>query len=100
MADNTLEELLGSQCEFHRVNLYTLKKTTKKDLPEFTDAVFFSASGVEVMYHSYGSQSLKGTSIAAIGNKTAKALQKLFGISPIVPNISTAESAVKALLEL
>ena len=98
LADSTMENELKDFCSFARADIYIPEEVEKKELPEFTDAVFFSASAVRVMHRFYGSKCLKDKRVAAIGEKTAKEVRELFNLEPTIGMESTAESTLRALL--
>lgn len=99
LADGLLEANLHKQkIAIERVNLYEPLKLPKPVLPDFDSIAFLSGSSASIFKEYFGLEALKGKKIAAIGTKTAKTVNDLFGIQPLIPEESTAKETIKKLL--
>lgn len=99
LADDSLQRILEQnevQCE--RVNLYAPCTLSQNKLPDFDSIAFLSGSAANALHELFGQEAIEGKKIAAIGNKTAKKVIELFGTTPLVPQVSTAEDTIKVLL--
>ncbi len=75
-------------------------KSAIQALPDFDWVVFTSRNGVEYLYQTLyrmGRQLPANLQIAAIGQTTAAALEKIKGKATLVPESANSESLIKAL---
>ena len=84
--------------EVIRVNIYQPEEVSVNKLPDFTDAAFFSPSGVDLFFKNFGKFSLENKKAVAIGKSTATAFEKHFGYMPHLPKESTVAGVVQTLL--
>jgi uroporphyrinogen-III synthase len=99
MAQITLESKLREKGHtVKRINTYRPLELPTEELPNFTDIVFFSPSGVEFFHKKYGSISLTNKKAVAIGKSTATAFKNIFHVSPTLAKESTVAGTIKALL--
>ena len=84
--------------EVTRVNIYQPEEVSVNKLPDFTDATFFSPSGVDLFFKNFGKFSLENKKAVAIGKSTATAFEEHFGFKPYLAKESTVAGVIQTLL--